>query len=274
MSLADKTIGFIGAGAMAEAILAGLLSSDLTKPEKVFISDVDFTRRDYVKTRFSVNVAQNNTDLVKRSDIVVLAVKPFILQDVLTEIAGSVQTDQLMVSIAAGLSTGYISSFFKSRVPVIRVMPNTPSLVGEGASALAAGEFAGEEHLALALELFNSVGRAYAVSEQAMDAVTGLSGSGPAYMYLIIEAMADAGVKAGLPRKIALELSAQTMLGAAKMVLETGEHPAVLKDKVTTPGGTTIAGLHTLEQGKLRATIIDAVIAATQKSKELGAVTK
>lgn len=271
MPLTGKTIGFIGAGAMAEAIISGILKRGFAKPDNVWASDTDEARLKLFFDKWGLNTTTNNVELVKKADVVILSVKPFVLKSLLEEISTTVSTAHLLISIAAGISTGYISSFFHDRVPVIRVMPNTPALLGEGASALAAGEDASPEHMEFAQKLFASVGRAVVVQEQDMDAVTGLSGSGPAYVYLIIEALADAGVKAGLSRQCALDLAAQTMYGAAKMVLETGEHPAVLKDKVTTPGGTTITGLHIMEKGNLRATVIDAVLAAVERSKEMGA---
>ncbi len=274
MSVGSKVIGFIGAGAMAEAILAGIIKAKLVHPDHVVISDINAQRLAYLTDLYNVRAVEDNNMVVQKADVIILAVKPYLVKDVLTGVASSISDRHLLISVAAGLSTGYLASCLKERVPIVRVMPNTPSLVGAGASALSAGESVSDEAMELAKSLFDSVGRSVIVRESDMDAVTGISGSGPAYMYLIIEALADAGVKAGLARSTAIELAAQTMMGAAKMVLETGDHPAVLKDKVTTPGGTTITGLHVLEQGNIRATLIDAVLAAARRSQELGVLIK
>jgi pyrroline-5-carboxylate reductase len=189
---------------------------------------------------------------------------------VLGDIAPAADTSKLVISIAAGITIGRIEKLLTGNPRVIRVMPNTPALVLAGAAGIAAGTSAGKDDLDIAQEIFNAVGRAVVVEEKLMDAVTGLSGSGPAYVFMIIDALSDAGVKAGLPRPLALELAAQTVFGSAKMVLETKEHPAKLRDMVTSPGGTTIEGLHALEKGKLRATLMNAVEAATARSRELG----
>jgi len=207
--------------------------------------------------------------MVAKADLVLLAVKPQMMGQVLQGLAQAVEK-QLVISIAAGIPTYYIETRFPRPVRVVRVMPNTPALVLEGASALCAGAHATADDLALARTIFEAVGRAVVLDETAMDAVTGLSGSGPAYIFVVIEALADAGVRVGLSRDVAQLLAAQTVLGSARMVLETGKHPAVLKDMVASPGGTTIAGLHALEAGALRATLLDAVEAAAERSRELG----
>jgi pyrroline-5-carboxylate reductase len=213
---------------------------------------------------------RSSRDAVSQAEIVLLCVKPQVIDVVLTKIVPVADKDKLLISIAAGVTIARIEKVLTGGPRVVRVMPNTPALVLAGAAGLAGGKNATNDDLALAQSIFNSVGRAFIVDEKLMDAVTGLSGSGPAYVFTIIEALAEAGVKAGLPRQLALELAAQTVYGAAKMVLETKEHPGKLRDMVTSPGGTTIEGLHALEEGKLRATLMNAVAAATARSRELG----
>lgn len=269
MVLKGQKIGFIGGGAMGEALLAGILKSGLTLPENLYVSDIESSRLDYLQEKLGVNTVVSNSILVKTVDIVVLAVKPHVIPDVLQEIASLHIEGKTFFPVAAGITTSFVESFFSKSVAVVRVMPNTPCLVGEGISAICPGKYAKQKDLEKAQMIFSSVGKVVVVKENLFDAVTGLSGSGPAYMYMIMEALADGGVLMGLPREVARVLSAQTMLGAARMVLETGEHPAKLKDMVATPGGTTIAGLFTLEEGELRATLMEAVEAATERSREL-----
>ncbi|MTI85122.1 MAG: pyrroline-5-carboxylate reductase [Firmicutes bacterium] len=268
MPITEK-IGFLGGGAMAEALLAGIINSGLLPPGKLYVSDLQPERLAHLKNKLGINIVKGNTELVQQVDIVVLAVKPFVLSDILEDVGESVTSEQLVISIAAGISTPYIEKYLKQGVPVIRVMPNTPCLLGEGALAVAGGKNSLPEHHEKVEEICSSVGTVVLVKENLMDAVTGVSGSGPAYMYLVAEAMADAGVRMGLPRDIALKLGAKTMLGAAKMILETGEHPARLKDMVTTPGGTTIEGLFALEDAGVRAAFARAVEAACNRSGEL-----
>ncbi len=262
-------VGFIGGGAMAEALIAGFTGNGLLSPANVLVSDVKAERTAYLREKYGVGVARDNAALVGAADTVILAVKPFVLGRVLAETGGLFGEGHTVISIAAGITTSYIEKFFSARVPVVRVMPNTPALVGMGAAAICCGKWAAERHREMALELFSAVGRAVAVEEGMMDAVTGLSGSGPAYMYVIIEALADAGVRMGLPRDVAQTLAAQTMLGAAGMVLQTGRHPGALKDMVTTPGGTTIEGLFALEEGGVRAALGRAVEMASRRSRQL-----
>lgn len=207
---------------------------------------------------------------MREAGIIILSVKPQVIEKVLAEIAPVVDDKKLIISIAAGVSLAKIENALKKGSRVVRVMPNTPALVLAGVAALTRGNSATNEDVSFAKVIFDSVGRSVVVDEKLMDAVTGLSGSGPAYVFMIIDALSDAGVKVGLPRQLALELAAQTVYGSAKMVLETKEHPAKLRDMVTSPGGTTIEGLHALEKGKLRATLMNAVEAATARSKELG----
>lgn len=266
----DKKIAFLGGGNMAEALIKGLLAAGTARSEQITVFDVSADRLAHLKKTYNITTAKTNSEAAREAGVIILSVKPQVVERVLGEIAGSVDTSKLVVSIAAGVSLAKIEKALADGARVVRVMPNTPALVLAGAAALAGGKNATSDDLALAQAIFNSVGRAVIVEEKLMDAVTGLSGSGPAYAFVIIDALSDAGVKAGLPRPLALELAAQTIYGAAKMVLETKEHPGKLRDMVTSPGGTTIEGLHALEKGKLRATLINAVEAATARSKELG----
>lgn len=269
----SNKLAFIGGGQMAEALLGGLFASRCCETASVRVTDVSRERQDLMKSRFGVQVGADNREAAAWAEVVLLAVKPQMMESVLEELA-PVLPGRLVISIAAGWSIRSLGRRFETlgdKAPrIVRVMPNTPALVREGISAVACGPGVSEADAALARTLFESVGRVVTVEERLMDAVTGLSGSGPAYVFLAIEALADGGVKMGLPRSVAALLAAQTVLGAAKMVLETEEHPARLKDRVASPGGTTIAGLHELEQGGLRATLIAAVEAATNRSKELG----
>jgi len=267
--LKGQKIGCLGGGAMGEALLTGMIQAGLVKPADVFATDVRAERLECLAERLGVNTAHNNTRVVSEVDIVILAVKPQVVSALLAEIAPALTAEKTVISIAAGIKTELIQSFLDRPVPVVRVMSNTPCLVGAGASAVSAGKYAQKEHLDKALAVFGSSGRAVAVPEEFLDAVTGLSGSGPAYMYLVLEGLADGAVRMGLPRDVALILGAQTMFGAAKMVLETGDHPARLKDMVTTPGGTTIAGLAALEEGGVRGHLMKAVVAATGRAREL-----
>jgi pyrroline-5-carboxylate reductase len=266
----DKKIAFLGGGNMAEALIKGLLSAGAARPDQILVMDISADRLAYLKNAYGVMPQQNNLDAARGANVVVLSVKPQIIERVLADIAPAVDESKLVISIAAGINIDKIEKSLSGKPRVVRVMPNTPALVLAGAAALAGGKNATSEDLALARDIFTSVGRAVIVEEKLMDAVTGLSGSGPAYVFMIIDALSDAGVKAGLPRALALELAAQTVYGSAKMVLETKEHPGKLRDMVTSPGGTTIEGLHALEKGGLRAVLMNAVEAATARSRELG----
>jgi pyrroline-5-carboxylate reductase len=267
--LTGKKIAFLGGGNMAEALIKGLIAGGTAKPDHILVTDVSADRLAHLNLTYGV-VQKGNVEAAREADIIILSVKPQVIERVLVEIAPVVDDRKLVISIAAGILLSGIEKALKSSARVVRVMPNTPALVLAGAAAIAGGKNAESNDLALTQSIFSSVGRAVIVEEKLMDAVTGLSGSGPAYVFMIIDALSDAGVKAGLPRQLALELSAQTVYGAAKMVLETKEHPGKLRDMVTSPGGTTIEGLHALEKGKLRATLINAVEAATARSRELG----
>ena len=267
--LGGKSMGFIGAGAMAEAIARGLIKAGLST-EAISAADPDEARRDLFRRELGIPTGDDNRSVAESADILVLAVKPHVVPEVLGDLAGVVKPDQLVLSIAAGVTTPTIEEGLQAKVPVIRVMPNTPCLVGEGAIAIAPGKHAAADHLETASRIFGAVGKVVQLTEDKMDAVTGLSGSGPAYVYMFIEALADGGVRMGLPRQAALTLAAQTVLGAAKMVVETGAHPAELRDRVTTPGGTTIAGIAALEDAGLRSAAIEAVTSATIRSREIG----
>ncbi len=268
----SKKIGFLGAGNMATAIVRGLLHVGVL-PSQVMIGDVARARLDKVQSEHAGLLATTeNPEICRFADVVVLAVKPQIVDKVLPQIAPHWRPESLLVSVAAGVSTAAIESKMPPGARVIRTMPNTAATVLAGATAICRGAHAGDDDVALAEQLFGAIGRTVVLDETLIDAVTGLSGSGPAYVMLIIEALADGGVKVGLHRDTALMLAAQTVFGSAKLLLETGEHPGRLKDMVTSPGGTAIAGLHTLEAGGLRTTLINAVEAATNRSAELGQI--
>lgn len=262
-------LGFIGAGAMAEAIIKGALKAQLYQPEEILISDINSVRLGELHKNLGVTIAANNQEVVKKCQTILLAVKPQQISEVLTQEKESITLGKVLISIAVGIKTEFLEAIV-GNISVIRVMPNTPALVGAGISALCKGLYAEEEDLNLAEGIFASVGETVIVEEKLIDAVGGVSGSGPAYVYQFIEAMADGGVQVGLPRPIAYKLAAQTMIGAGKMVLETGMHPGHLKDMVTSPGGTTIRAVNVLEKAGVRGTIMDAVEAAYLWSQKLG----
>lgn len=268
--LKGTKIALIGGGNMTEAMVAGMLKAGRSAPDHLFATDVRPERRAHLQQRYGIRVGDRNADAVAWGRVVVLSVEPQALDEVLDEIRPSVRNECLVISVAAGYPIAKIAARLSPGSRVVRVMPNTPSSVLEGVSAVSFGAGVSEEEERIARTIFESVGKVVVVEERLMDAVTGLSGSGPAYVFLIIEALADGGVKAGLPRQVAEMLAAQTVLGAARMLIESGEHPARLKDRVASPGGTTIAGLHALEEGGLRATLIAAVEAAAKRSAELG----
>ncbi|WP_165074058.1 pyrroline-5-carboxylate reductase [Paludisphaera rhizosphaerae] len=266
--------GFIGSGRMASALVNGMIRAGVATADRILASDPQAATRDALAKESGVVAHASNAPVVEGSDVVVLAVKPQSMAAVLAEIAPGLAPRHLVVSIAAGVSIATMAKALGESTRIIRVMPNTPALLGEGASAFALGPKATEADSAAVQRFLDSVGRAVRVPESQLDAVTGLSGSGPAFVYMIIEALSDGGVRAGLPRDVATTLAAQTVLGAAKMVLETGLHPGALKDQVTSPGGTTIAGVQTLERAALRGALIDAVDAASRRSAELAAIAK
>ncbi|MGL4461321.1 MAG: pyrroline-5-carboxylate reductase [Planctomycetia bacterium] len=263
-------IGFIGGGQMARALAVGFLRAGKTTVDGITAGDVSPEARRQFEDAVGGKTHADNAAVCAAADLLVLAVKPQYMTAALAGIKPFVEDRHLVASIAAGVTLAKIADVLGANRRLVRVMPNTPSLVGAAASGVAAGGAATAADLEFVVDLFRAVGVAYAVPEPLLDAVTGLSGSGPAYVYQIIEALADGGVKVGLPRDVAVGLAAQTVLGAARMVLETGLHPGVLKDQVASPGGTTIAGLAVLESRAVRGALIEAVSAATARAKELG----
>ncbi len=264
----DKVF-FIGTGAMGSALIKGIIESDVIRPEFVYAYDVDVDKLNVVVDNFKVNKVDGIEDGVEVSDIILIAVKPQYIKGVLAEIKKKAKPSQLVISIAAGIGLDILEEYLPG-IPVVRIMPNTPAQVGYGISAISSSSLVTKEMLDKVLQIFGSVGETVIVKEELMDAVTGLSGSGPAYIFLVIEALSDAGVKMGLSRPISLKLAAHTVRGAAEMVIETGVNPEVLKEMVTSPGGTTIEGVYALEKNGVRAAFIEAVERATIKSKELG----
>jgi len=265
----DQTIGFIGAGQMARALAGGLVAAGLVKPERIVAFDPSETAAEQFASQVAgARVVGSNAEVIDVADAVILAVKPQSVTVVMEETSAFLTSERLLVSILAGVSLQRLTAGFGTE-RVIRVMPNTPCLVGRGAAGYALGPGATPEDGELVWKLLGAVGVAFQLDESLMDAVTGLSGSGPAFVYTVIEALSDGGVRMGLPRQTATTLAAQTVLGAAQMVLSTGDHPGVLRDRVTSPGGTTIAGLQALENHGLRAAMMGAVEAATKRSMEL-----
>lgn len=268
--LQGKRFAFVGAGNMAEALIRGLLASGSVAAHDITISNRRREKAERNAERWGVRAAADNVACVHDADVVMLCVKPQVMRSVLDQCGRDVPNDALVISVAAGIPTQAIEAHLSPGQRVVRSMPNTGAIVRQSATAIAPGSSATEADLAVAREIFDQVGRTVVVEEHNLDAVTGLSGSGPAYIFLIIDALADASVKVGLSRDVGLELAAQTVLGSAQLLLQTGEHPGRLKDQVTSPGGTAIAGLHTLEAGGLRTTLINAVEAATRRARELG----
>jgi len=268
--LKDKKIGIIGTGNMGEALISGLIYARSSVPKNIICSDVRKDKLKSIQDAYGVVTTTSNIDVVKASEIVIYAIKPQIMASILRETASHLDMSKVIISIAAGVPLAAIESCLNKDLRLIRVMPNIAASVKEGAAAIAAGKHASKGDLKLAKAVFDSVGKSIIIEEEFMDAITGLSGNGPAYIFLIVDALADAGVKMGLAREDALLLAAQSVLGAAKLLLETGEHPGRLKDRVTSPGGTAIAALHTIEEGGLRTTLINAVEVGTNRSKELG----
>lgn len=266
----NLTVGFLGAGRMATALASGLVRMGITDKEGILASDVSPQARSAFSEGTGGRTSAFNADVAKACHILVVAVKPDQVETLLKEIAPALTEKHLVISIAAGVTLARMEAALPGGTRVVRVMPNTPALVGASASGFALGESATTEDAQLVTRLFSAVGIAYQVKESLLDAVTGLSGSGPAFVYMVIEALSDGGVAAGLTRDVATRLAAQTVLGGAKMVLETGMHPGALKDQVTSPGGTTIEGVHELEKAGLRAALMNAVRAASEKAKRLG----
>ena len=264
-----KRVAIIGGGKMGGILAQGMIERKLLAPKDITVSDIDDSRLNYLKTSLKLNVSSDNKKAVKEADIVVLAVKPQNFADTLKEIRPVATPSKLFISIAAGVTTDFIEKALTKKPRVLRVMPNVNAVAGEGASAVSKGHFSKKDDVRYALAIVGAVGLAVEVDEKLMDAVTGLSGSGPAYCFLIIEALTDAGVQLGIPRDLAEKLAVQTMLGSAKLCLEGKQHPAQLKNMVTSPGGTTAAGLKVLEEGKMRATLMAAVEAAARRAREL-----
>ena len=266
----NKRIGFIGAGQMARALASGFVSSSLVDPSNVSFSDPSSDALAEAFETISNSVQCNsNQELIANSDVIFLAVKPQFIADVAKQVDDVISEDNLLVSIVAGTTIAQLDQLFATK-RTIRVMPNTPSLIQQGASGIVRGPHANDEDIKLLVNLMSAVGLAVEVSESQIDAVTGLSGSGPAFVFAFIEALSDGGVKMGLPRAVATRLAVQTVRGAAELVQQTGQHPAVLRDQVASPGGTTITGLHELEKGSLRGVVAGAVEAAAKKAKQLG----
>ncbi len=261
-------IAVVGAGKLGETLVRGLLRARRVRAAEIVVTTAHAARARELARRLGVRAARSNAEAVRGARLVLLCVKPQQVGAVAAEIAPHVTPGQVVISAAASMSTAFLEARLARRVPVVRAMPNTPAMLGEGMTALCAGKHARPAHLAAARRVFDAVGRTLVVDETHMDAVTGLSASGPAFLYIVIESLAGAGVKVGLPRAIATELAAQTVRGAGTMVLETGEHPARLKDEVTTPAGTTIDGILELEDGGLRVTLIKAVVRATQRAAQ------
>jgi pyrroline-5-carboxylate reductase len=270
MTIKGLTVGFIGGGNMGEALIKGLLGASLVPASAIHATDVRLERLKELDRQYGIQVSSDNAAVVRQCDIVILAVKPQIIDAVLKEIAPVVTRRKLLISVAAGVSTAKIRAGLHKDARLIRVMPNAPALVLEGVTAIAKADGLEPTDLDTAGEIFSAVGRVVVLDEALMDAVTGLSGSGPAYVAVVIESLADGGVRMGLDRITAMTLATQTVLGAAKLLLETGMHPGALKDMVSSPGGTSIAGIAALEDGGIRTTFIKAVERATERSRELG----
>jgi pyrroline-5-carboxylate reductase len=269
MNKLKRRLGIIGTGKMGSALIRGLTKAGLLAPDEIIASDINQKTLDQLKKEVGIQVTVDNTLVVKSSEMILLALKPDLIRPVLKEIRGTLSREHLVISIAAGVPIKTIEDVIGNECRVIRVMPNTPCLIGAGVSAYSPGRGATDKDRKDVRSLLEAVGMTVELPEKQLDAVTGLSGSGPAFVFMVIEALSDGGVKMGLPRPVAMQLATQTVLGAARMVQETGKHPGELKDQVASPGGTTIAGIKALEQGGLKAALIEAVEAATRRSIEL-----
>ena len=265
----EKELGIIGTGKIGSTLLKRLISTNSIDRSKIIAYDIDEKKRSKLSKEYNIEYAKNNEELARSAKFILIAVIPQVIDTVLKEIEPVITNEQIIISIAAGVSFNHINKVINPAVGLIRIMTNTPALVGAAATAIAHNSHVKDIQLEFVKKIFKAVGMVVELEERHLDAVTGLSGSGPAYIFIIIEALADGGVKMGLPRAIALKLAAQTLFGSAKLLLETGIHPAALKDMVATPGGTTITAIHELESAKIRATLIRAVEAATLKSKSL-----
>jgi pyrroline-5-carboxylate reductase len=265
----SKTIGFIGAGNMGKAIMKGILSAGQASPDEIFVFDLYQPSLDAVHSEMGVSIASSEKEVAQKAEIIILAVKPNGISEVLNTINEEISEDKVVVSIAAGTSIEKLSANLPDHAKIVRVMPNTPALVGYGMSAISCNPYVTEEEQQVILSIFNSFGEAELVGENLMDAVTGISGSGPAYVYMFIEALADGAVVEGMSRNNAYKFAAQTVLGAAQMVLQTGKHPGELKDMVSSPGGTTIAAVKSLENDGFRSAVMNAVIASAEKNRNM-----
>lgn len=265
----DKKIAVLGAGKLGEALITGLMDAGLVGKDQFVATAAHAERLDHLRGKIGIQTSLSNVEAVRKGQLVLLCVKPQTVQEVVRQIADDLTPNHLLISVAASVPIRLIEDLIPRAVPVIRVMPNTPCLIKQGMSAIAVGKYATTDHIQQAQKIFNAIGRSLIVDEKHMDAVTGLSASGPAFVYIIIESFVEAGVKVGLPRETATQLATQMVLGAASMVQQTGEHPAKLKDIVTTPAGCTIDGILELEDGGLRVTLIKAVVRATQRAREL-----
>lgn len=264
-----KNIGFIGCGNMAQAMITGIVSSKIVFGENVFVSDKDEEKLKYIKEKFNVNISKDNKEVAENSDIIILAVKPNKYGEVIQGIKDHVKKDVIIVVIGAGITIDYVEESFEKKLKIIRTMPNTPALVGEGMSAICYNELITENDLEDVVNIFKSFGKVEIIEEDLMDAIPAISGSSPAYVYMFIEALADGAVLDGVPRDKAYKMAAQSVLGAAKMVLETGEHPGELKDRVCSPAGTTIEAVYSLEKNNFRGTIMEAMRKCTDKTREM-----
>lgn len=267
--LSNARVAVVGAGKIGTILMQAMVQKGLLSKTLIHATVQHPEKAEALNNELGIEVGTNNLEAVRNSQIVLVCVKPQTVAQVMEEIAPVATPDKIIISVAASVPTDYMEKRLSAEVPVIRAMPNTPAMLGAGMSAICKGKYATHEDVELARKLFETVGRTVVVDEKHMDAITGLSASGPAFIYIILESLAEAGVKVGLPRDLATELAAQTALGASRMVLETGHHPALLKDAVTTPAGCTIDGILELEEGKLRVTLIKAVVKAAQRAKEL-----
>ena len=265
-----QSIGMVGGGQMGEALIRGLMESGLTEAASIIVAEPAASRRDYLETNYQVRTTESTAELAGASQVIILAVKPQVMEPVLTLYREHLSARHLLISIAAGVTLSQMERCLSEQMRIIRVMPNTPALVLAGASAISGNKNASREDMAVCSQIFSAVGTCVEVPESLLDAVTGLSGSGPGYVFTFLEAMIDGGVLAGIPRPLAEQLALQTLYGSAKLAMESGEPAAVLKGRVTSPGGTTIAGLQVMERDGLRGTMMAAIKAATDRSKELG----
>lgn len=265
-----KKIGFIGTGNMGGAIIGGIIASSMVDSEDIIASDINENSLNGLKAKYAIETTISNVDAAEKADILFLSVKPNILPQVVAEIKDCIKEDIIIVSIAAGQSINTIEGLFEKRIKLVRIMPNTPALVGEGMTAISSNDYVTKEEMEQVIKICNSFGKSEVIGEDLMDAVIGVSGSSPAYIYMFVEAMADAAVAEGLPRAQAYKFAAQTVLGSAKMILETGDHPGALKDMVCSPGGTTIEAVIELENRGLRSAVIQGVRSASKKSRMMG----